>query len=352
MIEKIIGATIVPDIQALAWADQIGYMVKPWTKSVETKDGFTDIVYPVAEFVTTEDCQVQDYGLNVLTTDKGYTSLILISAEGDMTSEIAPNIPQRRAVNIEQDIKITVWMNNHQGATHIAKAELMKALFNIKYEQVAIQWPYIGAADTDYDIFVNTLRVRFVREINGTPFNEYTFSKDQALFNQKYTAFAFVFKLTGLVFPNCAPAYPTLEADGCETPTQSEMVTTSGVYTPTATANVNIASLSVTQAQYMRVGNSVTVSGQFTVVNTSDNADSSFEMSLPIASNIGAVEDASGVCAFMGGVVSATIYTRIVGTISGSVANNTAKVAWFPGSDMNEYPGGAIFSYTFTYQII
>ncbi len=218
MIEKIIGATIVPDIQALTWADQIGYMVKPWTKSVETKDGFKDIVYPVAEFVTTEDCQVQDYGLNILTIDKGYTSLILISAEGDMTSTIAENIPQRRAVNIEQDIKITVWMNNHQGATHIAKAELMKALFNVKYEQVAIQWPYISTADTDYDIFVNTLNVRFLREINGTPFNEYTFSKDQALFHQKYTAFAFVFKITGLVFPNCAPAYPTLEVDTCEQP--------------------------------------------------------------------------------------------------------------------------------------
>ncbi len=241
MIEKIIGATIVPDIQALAWADQIGYMVKPWTKSVETKDGFKDIVYPVAEFVTTEDCQVQDYGLNVLTIDKGYTSLILISAEGDMTSTIAENIPQRRAVNIEQDIKITVWMNNHQGATHIAKAELMKALFNVKYEQVAIQWPYISTADTDYDIFVNKLNVRFVREVNGTPFSEYTFSKDQALFHQKYTAFAFVFKLTGLVFPNCAPAYPTLETDGCETPTNEDMaITASGTYTPVPTNQSNI----------------------------------------------------------------------------------------------------------------
>ena len=218
MIEKIIGATIVPDIQALAWADQIGWMVKPWTKSVETKDGFKDIVYPVAEFVTTEDCQVQDYGLNVLTIDKGYTSLILISAEGDMTSTIAENIPQRRAVNIEQDIKITVWMNNHQGTTHIAKAELMKALFNATYRQVAIQWPYISTADTDYDIFVNKLTVSFLREINGTPFSEYTFSKDHALFHQKYTAFAFVFKLTGLVFPNCLPEYPTLEVDTCEQP--------------------------------------------------------------------------------------------------------------------------------------
>ena len=334
MIEKIIGATIVPDIQALAWADQIGYMVKPWTKRVETKDGFTDIVYPVAEFVTTEDCQVQDYGLNVLTTDKGYTSLILISAEGDMTSEIAENIPQRRAVNIEQDIKITVWMNNHKGATHIAKAELMKALFNIKYEQVAIQWPYIGAADTDYDIFVNTLRVRFVREINGTPFNEYTFSKDQALFNQKYTAFAFVFKLTGLVFPNCAPAYPTLEADGCETPTNEDMaITTSGTYSPVVTNAVDISIPNVEECQYMRVGNTVTVSGICSGTLTGAGYGT-FEVSLPIASNVGTLQDVAGVCSSASGT----------GYIHGVIANNTAK---FHLSATDDY-----YSFTFTYQII
>jgi len=340
MIEKIIGATIVPDIQALAWADQIGYMVKPWTKRVETKDGFTDIVYPVAEFVTTEDCQVQDYGLNVLTTDKGYTSLILISAEGDMTSEIAPNIPQRRAVNIEQDIKITVWMNNPQGTAHIAKSELMKILFHTSYSQVAVQWPYIGAADTDYDIFINKLNVRFVREVNGTPFSEYTLSKDQALFHQKYTAFAFVFKLTGLVFPNCAPAYPTLEADGCETPTNEDMaITTSGTYTPVATIINNITSITMLEAQYMRVGSTVTVSGLFyaTITNTGDG---DFRFTLPIASNIGAISDVSGVCAEVAG-------TQHAGTIIGSAANDAAVVNFGAESGTDRY-----YSYHLTYQII
>ena len=334
MIEKIIGATIVPDIQALAWADQIGYMVKPWTKSVETKDGFKDIVYPVAEFVTTEDCQVQDYGLNVLTTDKGYTSLILISAEGDMTSEIAENIPQRRAVNIEQDIKITVWMNNHQGSTAIAKAELMKTLFNAIYHQVEIEWPYIGAAQAGYEIYVNKLNVRFVREVNGTPFSEYTFSKDQAQFHQKYSAFAFIFKLTGLVFPNCAPAYPTLDADACETPTNEDMaITSSGTYTPTITNASDIESVTVTQAQYMRVGNTVTVSGMCGGTVTSFGYGT-FEISLPIASNVGAIEDVAGVCI-------AEFYS---GYIRGSIANNTAS---FGLSGTTDY-----YSFTFTYQII
>lgn len=340
MIEKIIGATIVPDIQALAWADQIGWMVKPWTKSVETKDGFKEIVYPVAEFVTTEDCQVQDYGLNVLTIDKGYTSLILISAEGDMTSEIATNIPQRRAVNIEQDIKITVWMNNHQGATHIAKAELMKALFNATYRQVAIQWPYISTADTDYDIFVNKLTVSFLREVNGNPFSEYTFSKDQAQFHQKYSAFAFIFKLTGLVFPNCAPAYPTLEADGCETPTQSEMVTTSGVYTPTLSNQNDLVTLTIAQAQYMRVGSTVTVSGSFTAQVAFDESASTFEMTIPIASNIGAAEDLAGVC-------SGNQNTPTSGRVFGVPTTDTAIVSFLGLAGVD-----VIYSYTFTYQII
>ena len=340
MIEKIIGATIVPDIQALAWADQIGYMVKPWTKRVETKDGFTDIVYPVAEFVTTEDCQVQDYGLNVLTTDKGYTSLILISAEGDMTSEIATNIPQRRAVNIEQDIKITVWMNNHQGSTAIAKAELMKTLFNAIYHQVEIEWPYIGAAQAGYEIYVNKLNVRFVREVNGTPFSEYTFSKDQALFNQKYTAFAFVFKLTGLVFPNCAPSYPTLDADGCETPTQSEMVTTSGVYTPTLSNQNDIVTLTIAQAQYMRVGSTVTVSGSFTAQVAFDESASTFEMTIPIASNIGAAEDLAGVCSGNQNIPTS-------GRVFGLPTTDTAIVSFLGLAGVD-----VIYSYTFTYQII
>jgi len=344
MIEKIIGATIVPDIQALAWADQIGYMVKPWTKRVETKDGFTDIVYPVAEFVTTEDCQVQDYGLNVLTTDKGYTSLILISAEGDMTSEIAPNIPQRRAVNIEQDIKITVWLNNHQGSTAIAKAELMKTLFNAIYHQVEIEWPYIGAAQAGYEIYVNKLNVRFVREVNGTPFSEYTFSKDQAQFHQKYSSFAFVFKLTGLVFPNCLPDYPVLAVDTCETPTNTpspevDPAPTPWTYTPVATIIYNITSITMLQAQYMRVGNTVTVSGIFIVTPTGAN-DIDFRFTLPIASNIGEISDVSGVCVEVAG-------TQHAGSIIGSVANDAAVVNCASDGSPDRY-----FSYHFTYQII
>ena len=342
MIEKIIGATIVPDIQALGWADQIGWVVKPWTKRIETGEGqFSDIVFPVAEFVTTEDCDVTDYGLNILTTDKGYTSLILISLEGDMVSETAPNIPQRRALNIEQDIKISVWLNNHQGSTHLAKAELMKALYRTIYRDVTIQWPYIGAADTDYDIFINKLKVTLVREIVTNPFNEYTFSKDQAQFHNNYSAFGFVFKLSGLIFPNCLPAYPVLDPDACETPTNADMpITSSGTYTPVPTNQSNITSLAFYEAQYMRVGSTVTVSGVFISAITSSVSKGMFEIPLPITSDIGAPEDLAGVCA------TANDATH-VGTITGWPPNATA-IFEFSGQEPNSYR----YAFQFTYQII
>ena len=345
MIERIIGATIVPAIQALTWADQIGYLVKPWTKSVETKDGFKDIVYPVARYVTTEDCQVQDYGLNVLTTDKGYTSLILISAVGDMTSVIADNIAQRRGINIEQDIKISVWINNHQGSTHTAKGELMRTLYNAVYRQVEIEWPDIGAAQAGYEMYVNKLKVSFVSESNGSPFNEYTFSKDQAQFNNNYSAFEMVFKLTGLVFPLCLPEYPELEADLCETPTNTPQVdpdpsNTPGIYTPTVTIISGVDTLSVTDAQYMRVGNTVTVSGAFNLQTDAVGVSAVFELSLPITSNLGATHH-------LAGVYSANDQVIYGGNVTGSIANNRAVF-----SCLGEWESGLVYSYSYTYRVI
>lgn len=58
-----------------------------------------------------------------------------------------------------------------------------------------------------------------------------------------------------------------------------------GTYTPTLTNETNIASSTASQCQYMRVGNTVTVSGKFNVDYTSTGA-SSIGISLPIASNI------------------------------------------------------------------
>jgi hypothetical protein len=113
-----------------------------------------------------------------------------------------------------------------------------------------------------------------------------------------------------------------------------------GVYTPTRSAEVNFdASVSTAQCQYMRVGNTVTVSGSFTADPTAGGT-ASFEITLPVASNIGVVGDLSGV-AFCGAIAGqgAQIY--------GSVANNTAVITWTAVDTTNQ-----TWSFTFTYRVI
>jgi hypothetical protein len=220
MIEKIIGATVATTLGTLADGSfdnpQIGYLVKPYTKRIETGEGqFKDLVIPVALNVTNADCEVGDYGLNVLTPQKGYRPMIHISAVGDLVSETAENIPKRRGLNIEQDIAIDVWMDDHQGTAHLAKAAIIKALYNITYKRIHIDWFQGDVADPEYFIYVNKLKCRFVRETAENPFAEYDFAKDQALFANNYAAFGLVFKLTGLVFPDCVPDYPRLTHDEC-----------------------------------------------------------------------------------------------------------------------------------------
>lgn len=214
MVEKIIGATIVPSLQEFDWISQIGWLVKPWTKRIQTGDDqFNDLIIPVAANVTDGACEVQEYGMHVLTTDKGYEVLVLIEQLGDMISETAENIPQRRAINISQDISINVWTRNTFGRAHIAKSEIIKALFKAIYRNVEVTWGVNGVADPDYSLYINKLKTKFVRETSGNPFAEYSFSKDQAQFMNNYSAFGLVFNLSGLIFPDCAPEYPEFDTE-------------------------------------------------------------------------------------------------------------------------------------------
>lgn len=116
----------------------------------------------------------------------------------------------------------------------------------------------------------------------------------------------------------------------------------SGTYTPTRSAEANLDSnVTPSQAQYMRVGNTVTVSGRVTAVNPTLAATAtSFELTLPVASNIGAVEDLAGV-AFCGAIAAQGA------AITGSVANNTAVVSWV-SADLTSQA----WSYSFTYRVI
>lgn len=114
-----------------------------------------------------------------------------------------------------------------------------------------------------------------------------------------------------------------------------------GVYTPTRSAETNLdANVTPSEAQYLRVGNTVTVSGRFTADPTLTATATSFELTLPVASNIGAVEDLAGT-AFCGAIAG------MGAAVTGSVANNTAVVSWI-ASDVTSQS----WSYVYSYQVI
>lgn len=111
-----------------------------------------------------------------------------------------------------------------------------------------------------------------------------------------------------------------------------------GTYTPTLTNVTNLDSSTPFEAQYMRVGATVTVSGKVTVDATA-GAATELGISLPIASNFGAVEDCCGVGAF-------TAVQESVG-ITGDITNDRAAMRWLAVTLTSQE-----VTFTFTYQII
>ena len=69
---------------------------------------------------------------------------------------------------------------------------------------------------------------------------------------------------------------------------------TSGIYLPTATNVSNTSAITIDTAQYMRVGNVVTVSGRIAFTNTL-NSPSQISITLPIATVVSAVGNVAGV---------------------------------------------------------
>lgn len=72
----------------------------------------------------------------------------------------------------------------------------------------------------------------------------------------------------------------------------------SGTYTPSqVSTNTNISAITFNACQYMRVGNSVTISGQVTATVTTANTNTVILMSLPIASSFGSSVQLGGTTA-------------------------------------------------------
>lgn len=114
---------------------------------------------------------------------------------------------------------------------------------------------------------------------------------------------------------------------------------TSGTYTPTRSAESNLAgNADLTVAQWMRVGNVVMVSGRFTA-DPSLALASGFEISLPIASNLATTSDLAGIA--HSGAVAA-----LSAEVSGAASNDTAKITWVAVDLL-----ARSWSYQFSYQV-
>lgn len=113
----------------------------------------------------------------------------------------------------------------------------------------------------------------------------------------------------------------------------------SGTYTPTLTSVTNVAASTAFQCQWMRVGNVVTVSGRVSVDPTAAGA-TILGISLPLASNLGAIEDCAGV-AFANAVAGQGA------AIWGDATNDRASMEWVAIDVTNQG-----MSFIFTYEII
>lgn len=112
-------------------------------------------------------------------------------------------------------------------------------------------------------------------------------------------------------------------------------------YTAATSANVNIGTLTVQgNWLYHRIGNYVTVYGAVVVQPTSTGAFG-FQVSLPVASDIGATTD-------LYGTGSVSLATSSGALIFGNVANNTAQFSCDSGTGT---PSNTL-SFTFSYQVI
>jgi len=116
--------------------------------------------------------------------------------------------------------------------------------------------------------------------------------------------------------------------------------TNSGEYTPTFTNTTNIAASTPASTHYMRIGNTVFVSGLCLVDPTSTGA-TELGVSLPIASNLADLKDC------VGNVTSNDASSPESGWVVADTTNKRAKVQWVTVNIGNHY-----VAFSFMYKII
>ena len=113
-----------------------------------------------------------------------------------------------------------------------------------------------------------------------------------------------------------------------------------GTYTPTLTNVANLDASTAYLCHYLRVGNTVIVSGHVGVNPTTAALSTELGITLPIASNLGATTDCNGNAA-------STTSARQSAGVYGDIANDRAAMVWLP-TDIVDHS----IHFTFTYRII
>lgn len=111
-----------------------------------------------------------------------------------------------------------------------------------------------------------------------------------------------------------------------------------GTYTPTLTNVSNLDASTAYACQYLRVGNTVTVSGQFDANATTAATDTLLSISLPIASTFAASNQ-------LGGVAMNNVNAGNAAAIYAS--GGIARVQWLPSVNTNQS-----YLFTFTYLVV
>jgi hypothetical protein len=117
-----------------------------------------------------------------------------------------------------------------------------------------------------------------------------------------------------------------------------QQTTASGTYTPTWTGLANVDSVTSFTSQYMRVGDTVTVSGWVTINATADNTPTSLSFSLPINSDTSVVNRLNGTGVAQGGGAAACL---------SGYGSNFGEFEVLPSVDT-----AINYSFHFTYRII
>jgi hypothetical protein len=139
-------------------------------------------------------------------------------------------------------------------------------------------------------------------------------------------------------FTGTSVATLAVDAAGDVITVAPQQTTASGTYTPTWTGLANVDSVTAFSCQYMRVGDTVTVSGWVTINATVDNTATSLSFSLPINSDTSVVNRLNGTGVEQGGGVAACL---------SGYGTNFGEFEVFPSVDTS-----VNYSFHFTYRIV